>query len=417
VIGVAETSVSACTIPGRPQLGMRDILVVCPQERDLQAIRAARLDDAFRIHFAGADLDAVDVFDPQAFVEECDAIPADGVVGTKDRSALLAALIAERRGLPGPSPRALIACQFKPTARALERATMPSATPRFALLDGRPPFGPPFFVKPVVGRLSQRARQIDDPADIEALEDVDDYMSGYARIAELAGLHPDAVRGFLAEELLTGSEVTLEGYVYDGRMTTIGITDSIKYAGTNSFERFEYPSALPAERQTELSDVAARVLAALGLDGGFFNVEFFIPNDSGPARIIEVNARISSQFWPLVQAVDGGSTYGALFELACGGDPAWEPAPRHGLAVSYCLRVFEDATVLAVPEPEEGLELLVRPGLPLSRQGRNDEQSFRLCIFDEVGNTREEAVARCLERARRLRETFVLQPVGAVARA
>ena len=49
---------------------MRDILVVCPQERDLQAIRAAGLDARYRIHFVGGDLDAIDLFDPAAFVEE-----------------------------------------------------------------------------------------------------------------------------------------------------------------------------------------------------------------------------------------------------------------------------------------------------------------------------------------------------------
>jgi hypothetical protein len=395
---------------------MRDILVVCPQERDLQAIDAAGLGNRYRIHYAGADLDAIDDFDPQAFVEDCDAMPADGVVGTKDRSALLASLIAARRGLPGPSPRALIACQFKPTARALQRATTPAATPRFALLDGRPPFGPPFFVKPVVGRLSQRARRIDDPSDIERLVDLDDYMSGYARIAKLAGLHPDAVRGFLAEELLVGNEVTLEGYVHHGEVVTIGITDSVKYPGTNSFERFEYPSALDPDRYAELHAVVARVLPSLGYDDGFFNVEFFVP-PTGPARIIEVNARISSQFWPLVQAVDGRSTYEALFRLACGDDPGWTPGEHRGVAISYCLRVFEDARIVSVPPPEPGLELLVRPGPLLSQQGRNDEQSFRLAIFDEFGESREEAVGRCLQRAERLRDAFELEPVPAPARA
>ena len=237
---------------------MKDILLVCPQERDLRAIRSAGLAQRYRIHCAGADLDAIDDFDPKSFIEECDAIPADGVVGTKDRSALIAALIAERRGLPGPSPRAMTACQFKPTARALQRATVPAATPRFALLDGRPPFGPPFFVKPVVGRLSQRAQRIDDPVEMELLEEADRYMTRYARIAELAGLHPDAVRGFLAEELLSGLEVTYEGYVHEGRVVTIGVTDSQKYEGTNSFERFEFPSALPAERLAELEDVSTR---------------------------------------------------------------------------------------------------------------------------------------------------------------
>lgn len=394
---------------------MRDVLVVGPQARDIQAIRAAGLDRTYRVHFAGADLDAVALDDPESFLGECDAVPADAVVGTKDRSALLAALVASRRGLPGPSPRALIACQFKPTARALERAAMPSATPRFALLDGRPPFGPPFFVKPVVGRLSQGARRIDDPADIERLLDPDDYMAGYARIAALAGLHPDAVRGFLAEELLAGDEVTLEGYVHEGEVVTVGVTDSVKYPGTNSFERFEYPSALPAERLAELDDVVARVLPAFGFDNGFFNVEFFVPPPGGPARIIEVNARIASQFWPLVAAVHGRSTYEALFLLASGDDPEWKASPPQGAAVSYCVRVFEDALVTRVPEPEDGLELLVRPGLRLSQQGLNDTQSYRLCIFDEFGKTREEAVERCRARARRLRAAFELEPVRAAA--
>jgi biotin carboxylase len=391
---------------------MKDILVVCPQERDRRAIRAAGLERRYRVHYAGVDLDAVDEFDPESFVEACDSIPAHGVVGTKDRSVLLASLIAERRGLPGPTPRALTACQFKPTARALERATVPAATPRFALLDGRPPFGPPFFVKPVVGRLSQRARRIDDPSEIERLEDTDSYMLGYARIAKLAGLHPDAVRGFLAEEFLDGDEVTLEGYVYEGAVTTIGVTDSVKYPGTNSFERFEYPTALSMDRQAELSDIAARVLRALGFDGGFFNVEFFLPAH-GPARIIEVNARLASQFWPLVAAVQGRSTYEALLALACGIDPAWEEGPARGVALSYCMRVFDDARVVSVPPAEDDLELLVQPGKLLSEQGLNDAQSYRLCIFHEFGETRTQAVERARARARELE--FGLEPVAVPA--
>ena len=401
---------SLCSIQGSRDLALRDILLVCPQERDLQAIRAAGLGVRYRVHCAGADLDAIDLFDPEAFIEECDSIPADGVIGTKDRSALLASLIAERRGLPGPKPRALTACQFKPTARALLRATVPAATPRFALLDGRPPFEPPFFVKLVVGRLSQNARRIDDPADIERLRDLDDYMSGYARIASLAGLHPDAVHGFLAEELLTGDEVTLEGYVFDGKVTTIGVTDSVKYEGTNSFERFEYPSSLSEERLAELDEITARVLPALGYDGGFFNVEFFVPEE-GSARIIEVNGRIASQFWSLVHAVHGRSTYEALLTLACGDDPGWQVGAPRGVAISYCLRVFEDAYVAAVPEPGDDLELLVRPGLRLSQQGLNDAESYRLCIFTCFGETRAEAVQRCRARARSLR--FELEPIRA----
>jgi hypothetical protein len=387
---------------------MRDILVLCPQERDLKAIRAAGLEDRYGVRFAGTDLDQLEQFDPESFLSECEELPADGVLGTKDQSALLASLLAGRRGLPGPTPEALIACQHKPTSRAIQRRTAPEATPDFALLDGRPPFGVPFFVKPVVGRLSQNVYRIDDLRDLVDLHEIDRYTSRYAEIAALAGANPAAVHGFLAEELLEGEEVTLEGYVHNGRVTTIGVTDSVKYPGTLSFERFEYPSALPEERQAELGDVAARVVPALGFDGGFFNIEFFVPAE-GRSQIIEVNGRLASQFAPLVLGLHGRSTYDALFELALGEDPRWEAALPDGVGVSYCLRVFSDAFVEAVPDPDPDVELLVRPGLPLSQQGVNDAQSYRLAILYGFGETREEAVEGCRERARSL--SFRLAPV------
>ena len=386
---------------------MRDILVLCPQERDLKAIRAAGLEERYRVRFAGSDLDQLQDFDPVAFLDACEAIPADGVVGTKDQSALLAALLAERRGLPGPSPQAMVACQHKPTARGIQQRVAPEATPRFAVVDGDPPFDVPFFVKPVVGRLSQNVFRIDDPDDLQDLHEIDRYTTRYAEIAALAGADPAAAHGFMAEELLSGVEVTLEGYVHGGRVTTIGVTDSIKYPGTLSFESFDYPSALPRERLDELSDISSRVMPALKFEGGFFNVEFFVPED-GSARIIEVNGRIASQFAPLIQGVHGRSTYDALFRLALGEDPAWAPGEPDGVGVSYVLRVFEDAFVAAVPDPDPDVELLVRPGLSLCEQGVNDSQSFRLAILYGFGKTREEAFERCRERARAL--SFRLAP-------
>jgi biotin carboxylase len=387
---------------------MKDILVLCPQERDLKAIRAAGLEDRYRLRFAGSDLDQLESFDPEEFLSECEAIPADAVVGTKDQSALLAALLAERRGLPGPSPEAIMRLQHKPTSRSVQQLAAPEATPRFAVLDTRVPFDTPFFVKPVVGRLSQNVFRIDDPRDLLELHEINHYTRRYAEIAALAGADPSHAHGFLAEELLSGEEVTLEGYVHDGQVTVIGVTDSLKYAGTLSFESFVYPSALRQERLDELADVTARVVPRLGFEGGFFNVEFFVPEE-GPAQIIEVNGRIASQFAPLMLSVHGRSTYDALFQLALGADPSWRSDSPGGVGVSYCFRVFQDALVEAVPDPEPDLEVLVRPGRMLSEQGVNDTQSYRLAILYGVGATREEAIERCRERAREL--TFRLAPV------
>jgi hypothetical protein len=380
---------------------MRTVLVVCPQERDRREARSPSLSARYELRLEGPDLDAEADTDPAALLEELAALPADAVVGTKDRSALLAALVADRGGLPGPSPRAVLACQHKPTSRAIQARVAAEATPRYALLDGPPPFGPPWFVKPVVGRLSQEARRIDDPAELTRVREDPAYRDGYARLGALAGLEAGAVRGFLVEELVAGEEVTLEGYVHEGRVTVIGVTDSVKYPGTNSFERFEYPSALPSERLRELAELSEALVAGHGLDCCFFNVEFLVPA-TGLARIVEVNARIASQFAPLVEAVECRSTYDALFALACGEDPGWAVGSGHGVAISYVVRVFEDALVVAVPEPEESLEVLVRPGLRLSEQGANDTASYRLAIFTEYAATRAEAIRRCRERARSL---------------
>ena len=354
----------------------------------------------------GGDLDAGEV-DPAQVVEEACGVPADGTVGTKDRSALLAAVVAERRGLPGPTPQALFACQHKPTSRELQRRVVPEVTPRFELLNGASTFTPPFFVKPVVGRLSQLARRIDDLAELAELPSHDPYLDSYARLAELARLPTDGLHGFVAEELVEGDEVTLEGYVHGGHVTVIGVTDSVMYPGTNSFERFEYPSRFTAERLEELGGIARRLLPSLGFDGGFFNVEFFVPKRGRPT-IIEVNGRIASQFAPLVQALHGRSTYDILFALACGHDPAWDTREPDGVAVSYVLRTFEDAYVAGTPEPGEGVEILARAGRRLSEQGTNDVRSFRLAIVYEAGETREEAIERAKARAGTL--SFRLEP-------
>jgi biotin carboxylase len=378
-----------------------EVLVVCPQARDERLARSER----YRVRLAGPDLDAAPV-DTRTLLDELAELPADGVVGTKDRSALLAAQLAERRGLRGPSPAAIVSCQHKPTSRAIQQRVAPEATPRFAALDATPPFPPPWWVKPVVGRLSQEARRVDGVEDLARLTEDRKYRDEYAG---LAGLSQDAVRGFLVEELVAGDEVTLEGFVDKGQVTVIGVTDSVKYAGTNSFERFEYPSALSQERLAELAELAEVLVPAHGLDACFFNIEFFVPRD-GAAQIVELNPRIASQFSPLVEAVHGRPTYDVLFAIACGDDPAWDGSPPNGVAISYVMRVFEDAQVEDVPEAEEGVELLVRPGLRLSEQGTNDTASFRLAIFTEWGETREAALQQCRQRARPLR--FALGAVG-----
>src|SRR3954454_24157031 len=111
------------------------------------------------------------------------------------------------------------------------------------------PSGPALFAKPVSGRVLRNAYRIDGPSELSKLHEADRYTNRYAEIAAIAGGDPARVHGFIGEELLSGDEVTLEGYVHRSSVVTIGVTDSVKYEGTFSFERFDYPSRLSEERQ------------------------------------------------------------------------------------------------------------------------------------------------------------------------
>jgi hypothetical protein len=381
-------------------------MVVSPSERDVTEIRSAGLDRRYEVSFAGPDLDGLERVDGEALLRELGAIEAHGIVSSKDRGALLAAVLAERRGLPGPSPRAVASLQHKPTARAIQERAVPEATPGwFVPGRGEPPFPPPWFVKPAVGRLSMGAQVVDDAAALPE-DGVDDYAAGWESLARAGGVELDG-HGWIAEGVLSGAPLTVEGYVHAGRVTIVGVTDSVMYEGTLSFERFEYPSRLPAERVAEVSELAARLPGAFGFDNGFFNAELVVP-DSSPAMLIELNGRIASQFAPLLRAVHGRSSYDALLALACGDDPRWAASSPGGVAVSYVLRRFEDAWIDEAPEPEDGVEILVHAGQNLSDAYANDPGSFRLAIVYEAGETREEAVARARARAEALR--FRLAP-------
>lgn len=376
---------------------MKDVLVIRPQMRDLWSIEDSCCGDLYNVHYADVDMDPSQPFDAVRYLDELARLPADAVVATHDNAALLAAIVAQRRGLRGPTPEAVFTCQFKPASRASQRVAAPQAVPGYAIFDPAAAFEPPFFLKPVFGTLSAGARRVDALSAVDVRDHVG-YARRYAPIAGLMGLPAIEACGYLMEDLLSGDEATLEGYVVGGCLTTIAITDSAKYRHTDSFERFEYPTRLPAERQAEMIDIAARVVAEVGFDDGLLNLEFFVP-ERGAVKVVEVNPRIAAQYAPLVKALHGRSTYEVMFELACGVDPCWDSRTPDGVAISYCLRAFRDAFVERVPESQHGLEILVRPGQRLSEQGQNDPRSYRLAIFYEVAETRTEALLRCRERA------------------
>ena len=197
----------------------------------------------------------------------------------------------------------------------------------------------------------------------------------------------------LAEQVLCGRQVTVEGCVYRGEGSIIGIIDSIMYPGTNSFQRFEYPSNLPSGVQQRMSELALRFIASIGFDNSLFNIEMFYNSENDAIHIIEVNPRMCPQFADLMEKVNGVNSFEIALSIAAGLRPTiHRPIPQYRVAASFVLRLFTDMSVARVPSPLElaafqgrfpgaRLKVLCREGQRLSDE-LQDGNSFRYAVLN-----------------------------------
>ena len=342
----------------------------------------------------------------------------DGVFSSSDYpGATVAAAIATRSGLPGPTARSVIACGHKYYSRLLQRDVVPEATPWFELVDPLHPRADlpfPLFVKPVKGSFSQLARRIDSFEDLEQFlarpatrEFFDFYMRIFDQMVEELSDFELGGRYFLAEGILSGEQTTVEGFVSDGEVVILGVVDSILHPATRSFIRFDYPSSLSIEVQEQMEGIARRIIVASGLERSFFNVEMVHDPTSGATHILEVNPRICGQFGDLYEKVDGRNSYEMALELVTGRRP--EVPRRAGAfacAASVPLRTFRPARVQRVPTPERVREVeAAHPGMLTwieCQEGQilsdfellEDGQSCRYAVVNLGAQGREDLLSR-----------------------
>ena len=150
----------------------------------------------------------------------------------------------------------------------------------------------------------------------------------------------------IAEGILKGAQVTVEGYAFGGKASVMGIVNSIMFPGTIAFSRFDYPSRLPEDVQAHMADIAVALMQGLGFDNGLFNIEMMYDSDTGRIAIIEINPRMASQFADLYEKVDGTSSYQVLLDIAEGRAPRFTRRQgRYTFAASCVLRAFADHRV------------------------------------------------------------------------
>jgi hypothetical protein len=353
----------------------------------------------------------------------------DGVIGTHDGPEnTVAAIIAKELGLPGMDPATAFVCEHKYYSREAQQKIVPSAVPKFQCLaidslskeDVTLPY--PFFVKPVKSAFSMMARPIEDFETLEAF-----LPAVRKRLAESLPAFNGLLRKYttfeldanflIAEQMLVGEQVTVEGFSWNGRVSIMGITDSIMYPGTMSFQRFEYPSRLPSRIQLRMEEIARKLVEGIGLDNTVFDIEMFYNRDTDAVHIIEINPRMSYQFADMFEKVDGTNTYALQLQLCQGERPDFNRGcGRFGVAASFVLRFFEDKRVSRVPTQEEITEIRtqfpdsmiiikVSAGSLLSDVSQ-DESSYRYAIINLGGKDWVDLYARFEKLSQLLRFEF-----------
>ena len=383
----------------------RRILVLFPKEWDRLEFGRPEYADDFEFVYAGFDLFRFPenarllTFDVFRFVNEVVARfrreRIDGVFSNNEYfGALVAAVVAEKLGLPGNDPRAVLAAQHKFYARQAFATAVPEASPRYAAFPysiaraADFPLAFPCFVKPVKATFSVLARRVDSFEELRrhlAFRPLETFL-----IKRLVKPFNDLLPWYsdytidahhmIAEELLEGHQVNLDGYVHEGAVTVLGVIDENLFPGTYAFRNFEYPSRVPADVQARMRELASRALAALGYRHGFFNMELAWEPESGRLRVIEVNPRMASQLACFYEWVDGVLPYRALFDLAVGRAPALaRVAPRYRHAASFALRKFDGKPLASHPSnaqleavrrdyPDARLMLYLKRGTSLARE-------------------------------------------------
>jgi len=392
-------------------------------DRRQLAACAPRWSDAISVAFAEPnDVDCPDDFDPLAFVASAargDFGRIDGVASSSDYpGAAVAGAVAARLGLPGARPECVLTAAHKYYSRVAQRGAAPDAVPDFALVDPRGPDSAaplrfPFWLKPVKGSFSVFARRIDDERafrDFLSSRELRSYGSDYLAIWNrmLAHYTDHAVdgRALIAEGVLRGEMVTVEGFACEGRVELLGIVDSTLHEN-GSFARFDYPSRLPVSVCERMAAIARSVIGALGLDWTLWNIEMMYDAEADRISIVEVNPRLCGQFADLYQKVDGTHGYEIALALATGERPRLTRARgRYAAAASFPLRVFEPSAVLAAPDDADTAaaealfaETLVwrecRTGDELSDLAGEDGASQRYAVINLGGVDREELALRC----------------------
>ncbi len=236
--------------------------------------------------------------DPDASAELlANSVHVDGIVAVADKPTVIAALAAERLGIPWHPPAAARACRNKHRSRELfASAGLPvpanflvPLTAGVAEAAARAPY--PCVLKPLGLSASRGVIRANTPAEFAAA------FTRIARLLDQPDIAGDAIQPGIAgdaiqvEQFIPGREFALEGLMTRGELRTLAIFDKPDPLDGPFFEESIYvtPSREPESIQQSIIETTRRAAAALGLWHGPIHAEMRV-NHHG-VWMLEIAAR------------------------------------------------------------------------------------------------------------------------------
>ncbi len=354
----------------------------------------------------------------------------DAIIGFWDFPvSLMVPALCRRFHLPGPSMESVMRCEHKYWSRREQRQVVPEHIPAFAAVN---PFGGkshlddipldyPFWLKPIKAFGSQLGFKIHNRQELdEAIETTKARIGRFAvpfnfflKMVDLPGEIED-IDGFwcIAEEIITGRQCTVEGYIHKDEIHSHGTIDSLYYPNSHSFFRYQYPSTMPEEVLEQMRGIAAATIEHMGLDHSSFNIEFLYDEKQEAIRLLEVNSRISQSHSDIFRKVDGASNHQVVVDLAENKEPDFPHGEgEFGCAAKFHLRHFEDGVVTNAPGDEDIIRLRqeiphteviveAHQGQRLSEMQGQDSYSYRLAVIYMGADDEDQLLAKyekCVE--------------------
>ncbi len=325
----------------------------------------------------------------------------DAIVTTDETYGLLAgAFLAERLGLPFLRPETVVLAQHKLNARYLLRDKLPELAPPWfdvAAYDMSAKFAKrfpyPLYVKPVRGAGGVLVREVQSAAELRRhlrlwpweKWAIKRLIGPYNQALKAVGGYTFDAHHMVLEAPLHGLQISVDAYVYQGRVRVLGIADEVMYPpstrGHLQVMRYEFPGHYAERWVAKVRRAAIDVAQAFGIDIGFVNIEFLLDPDDGGLKLLEIHPCMAPQMARFYRWTRGIDAWGSLLAIACGQDLPPSVQPQYGAAATFVLRAFDgeplppppsadDLAWLAAEYPDAHLKLLRTGALARERHRR-----------------------------------------------